>query len=265
MGAAPGSAWLVSLSHIPSRLGSFRAFLWVSEQVLAAVCGLGSAHPIHCCLSHSPSAPFAAGANGPWYISRDWRGVPSRLDAAMAGRIYVASHQPRRRKSRRQRKRYNHHRSLNLGFWSWLQNDPDSAGVESDGLSGSTCEMLQSVYFFVGGESGLAGSGNDAGPGLLRHEEGFCLSVVSQGSGMQWEGAGSVGWQLPRAGDSPDSHVPFPQTSTTVSTCAPSAWTWCGRAIPAPSPSTGWTAPSPQRAPDGIPGATSSTASARQK
>uniref|UniRef100_A0A8C9UB78 Vitronectin n=1 Tax=Serinus canaria TaxID=9135 RepID=A0A8C9UB78_SERCA len=45
------------------------------------------------------------GANGPWYISRDWRGVPSRLDAAMAGRIYVASHQPRRRKSRRQRKR----------------------------------------------------------------------------------------------------------------------------------------------------------------
>ncbi|XP_032934055.1 vitronectin [Catharus ustulatus] len=90
------------------------------------------------------------GANGPWYISRDWRGVPSRLDAAMAGRIYVASHQPRRRKSRRQRKRYNHHRSLNLGFWGWLQNDPDSAGVESDGLSGSTCEMLQSVYFFVG-------------------------------------------------------------------------------------------------------------------
>uniref|UniRef100_A0A803VSS7 Vitronectin n=1 Tax=Ficedula albicollis TaxID=59894 RepID=A0A803VSS7_FICAL len=90
------------------------------------------------------------GANGPWYISRDWRGVPSRLDAAMAGRIYVASHQPRRRKSRRQRKRYNHHGSLNLGFWSWLQNDPDSAGVESDGLSGSTCEMLQSVYFFVG-------------------------------------------------------------------------------------------------------------------
>lgn len=114
--------------------------------------GVGSAHPTRCCPSHSPSAPFAAGANGPWYISRDWRGVPSRLDAAMAGRIYVASHQPRRRKSRRQRKRYNHHRSLNLGFWSWLQNDPDSSGVESDGLSGSTCEMLQSVYFFVGGE-----------------------------------------------------------------------------------------------------------------
>ncbi|XP_068271948.1 vitronectin [Nyctibius grandis] len=90
------------------------------------------------------------GASSPRYISRDWRGLPSRLDAAMAGRIYVASHQPRRRKSRRQRKRYKSHRSLNLGFWSWLHNDSESAGIESDGLSGSQCETLQSVYFFVG-------------------------------------------------------------------------------------------------------------------
>ncbi|NXD72152.1 VTNC protein, partial [Eolophus roseicapillus] len=90
------------------------------------------------------------GASSPRYISRDWRGVPSRLDAAMAGRIYVASQQPRRRKSRRQRKRYKSHRSLNLGFWTWLQNDSDSAGIESDWLSGSKCETLQSVYFFVG-------------------------------------------------------------------------------------------------------------------
>ncbi|NWI96268.1 VTNC protein, partial [Pitta sordida] len=88
------------------------------------------------------------GASGPRYISRDWRGVPSRLDAAMAGRIYVASSQPRRRKSRRHRKRYNNHRSLNLGLWTWL-HDSDSAGIESDGLSGSNCETLQSVYFFV--------------------------------------------------------------------------------------------------------------------
>ncbi|XP_009276571.1 PREDICTED: vitronectin [Aptenodytes forsteri] len=91
-----------------------------------------------------------AGASSPRYISKDWRGVPSRLDAAMAGRIYVASQRPRRRKSRRQRKRYKSHRSLNLGFWSWLQNDSDSAGIESDWLSGSQCETLQSVYFFVG-------------------------------------------------------------------------------------------------------------------
>ncbi|NXN96869.1 VTNC protein, partial [Rhinopomastus cyanomelas] len=88
------------------------------------------------------------GASGPRYISRDWRGVPGQLDAAMAGRIYVASHQPRRRNSRRQRKRYKNHRSL--GFWSWLQNDSKSASVESDWLSGSKCETLQSVYFFVG-------------------------------------------------------------------------------------------------------------------
>ncbi|XP_075576289.1 vitronectin [Pelecanus crispus] len=90
------------------------------------------------------------GASSPRYISKDWQGVPSRLDAAMAGRIYVASQQPRRRKSRRQRKRYKSQRSLNLGFWGWLQNDSDSAGIESDWLSGSQCETLQSVYFFVG-------------------------------------------------------------------------------------------------------------------
>ncbi|NXN12409.1 VTNC protein, partial [Indicator maculatus] len=90
------------------------------------------------------------GASSPRYISRDWRGVPSRLDAAMAGRIYVASHHHRRRKSRRQRKRYKNHRSLNLGFWGWLQNDSESAGVENDWLSGSKCDTLQSVYFFVG-------------------------------------------------------------------------------------------------------------------
>ncbi|NXO53963.1 VTNC protein, partial [Aramus guarauna] len=90
------------------------------------------------------------GASSPRYISKDWQGLPSRLDAAMAGRIYVASQQPRRRKSRRQRKRYKSHRSLNFGFWSWLQNDSDSAGIESDWLSGSQCETLQSVYFFVG-------------------------------------------------------------------------------------------------------------------
>ncbi|NXI38354.1 VTNC protein, partial [Galbula dea] len=90
------------------------------------------------------------GASSPRYISRDWRGVPSHLDAAMAGRIYVASHQPRRRKSRRQRKRYKNHRSLNLGLWSWLQNDSKSMSAENDWLSGSKCETLQSVYFFVG-------------------------------------------------------------------------------------------------------------------
>ncbi|XP_009989384.1 PREDICTED: vitronectin [Tauraco erythrolophus] len=85
------------------------------------------------------------GASRPRYISKDWRGG-GRFSAS----ISVPSHQPRRRKSRRQRKRYKNHRSLNLGFWGWLQNDSDSADVESDWLSGSKCETLQSVYFFVG-------------------------------------------------------------------------------------------------------------------
>ncbi|NXI60385.1 VTNC protein, partial [Chloroceryle aenea] len=81
--------------------------------------------------------------------SRCW-GLPVGLGSAHPFLIYVASQQPRRRKSRRQRKRYKNHRSLNLGFWGWLQNDSESAGIESDWLSGSKCETLQSVYFFVG-------------------------------------------------------------------------------------------------------------------
>ncbi|OXB73387.1 UNVERIFIED_CONTAM: hypothetical protein H355_017041 [Colinus virginianus] len=90
------------------------------------------------------------GASGPRPISRDWWGVPNQLDAAMAGRIYVASRQPRRRNSRRYRKRYRNHRTLNLGLWGWLNNDSESTDTESDWLSGSQCETLQSVYFFVG-------------------------------------------------------------------------------------------------------------------
>lgn len=115
--------------------------------------------------------------------------MPSQLDAAMAGRIYVASRQPRRRKSRRQRKRYKNYRSLDLGIWSWLQNDPESAGVESEGLSGSKCETLQSVYFFVGGESGAAGSGRDAGAGLPGLGDVSPRSATSLSSGTRREGA----------------------------------------------------------------------------
>lgn len=90
------------------------------------------------------------GASSQRLISRDWRGVPNQLDAAMAGRIYVSSRQPRRRSSRRHRKRYRNHRTLNLGLWSWLNSDSESTDTESDWLSGSQCETLQSVYFFVG-------------------------------------------------------------------------------------------------------------------
>uniref|UniRef100_A0A8D0FNY8 SMB domain-containing protein n=1 Tax=Strix occidentalis caurina TaxID=311401 RepID=A0A8D0FNY8_STROC len=152
------------------------------------------------------------GASSPRYISKDWRGVPSQLDAAMAGRIYVTSHQPRRRKSRRQRKRYKSHRSLNLGFWSWLQNDSDSAGVESDWLSGSQCETLQSVYFFVGGESGMAGSRRDVEPGLPG--QGGGLLALCDVAELQ-DAVGRCPGLAARAGSSlqlpgrPDSHLPF--------------------------------------------------------
>lgn len=148
--------------------------------------------PRRCCTSHPPSASLPVGASGPRIISRDWKGVPSQLDAAMAGRIYVASRQPRRRKSRRQRKKYKNYRTLDLGIWTWLQNDSESAGVESDGLSGSKCETLQSVYFFVGGEYGAAGSGRDAGAGLPGLGDVSSRSAASLSSGTQREG--TQGW-----------------------------------------------------------------------
>ncbi|XP_038232035.1 vitronectin isoform X2 [Dermochelys coriacea] len=96
---------------------------------------------------------FKDGASGPWYISRDWRGVPSHLDAAMAGRIYVssrASSWARRRKSRRHRKRYRSRRPAAHTVWDWLQDESDSLDMDLDWLpGGSRCQPIQSVYFFV--------------------------------------------------------------------------------------------------------------------
>ncbi|XP_074869784.1 vitronectin [Carettochelys insculpta] len=92
-----------------------------------------------------------SGPRGPWYISRDWRGVPSHLDAAMAGRIYVpsrASGWARRRKSRRHRKRYRSRRPAAPSFWDWLQEESTSADKDWL-LGGSQCQPIQSVYFFV--------------------------------------------------------------------------------------------------------------------
>lgn len=211
-GLIPDKGWArgcsqLCLAHVPVTHPSQAGILWSIPVGLGAGAGglpvgLGSARP-ETLLPLSPSASLPVGASSPRYISKDWRGVPSRLDAAMAGRIYVASQQPRRRKSRRQRKRYKSHRSLNLGLWGWLQNDSDSAGVESDWLSGSQCETLQSVYFFVGGECGAAGSGRDGEPGLPGQGEVSSRSVMSLSSGMQWEPsqprAGSEGWHLPTA------------------------------------------------------------------
>lgn len=143
----------VPITH-PMRVGSLWTPFMPRDRRWGLSVGLMLAPACLCPPPNSPSASLPVGASGPRYISRDWRGVPGQLDAAMAGRIYVASQQPRRRKSRRQRKRYKSQRSLNLGLWSWLQNDSDSMDAESDWLSGSKCETLQSVYFFVGGEAG---------------------------------------------------------------------------------------------------------------
>ncbi|KFW10762.1 Vitronectin, partial [Fulmarus glacialis] len=102
------------------------------------------------CEKSSPSAVF----NHYAFMNRDsWEDVFQLL---FGGRMSKGWASPRGKGQRgggipgRQRKRYKSHRSLNLGFWSWLQNASDSAGVESDWLSGSQCETLQSVYFFVG-------------------------------------------------------------------------------------------------------------------
>uniref|UniRef100_A0A8C3FXS3 Uncharacterized protein n=1 Tax=Chrysemys picta bellii TaxID=8478 RepID=A0A8C3FXS3_CHRPI len=98
-------------------------------------------------------AVLPVGASGPRYISRDWRGLPRPLDAAMAGRIYVsskASSWSRRRKSRRHRKKYRSRRPAAHTFWDWLQDESDSSDTDPDWLpGGSQCQPIQSVYFFV--------------------------------------------------------------------------------------------------------------------
>ncbi|KAL1779643.1 vitronectin [Sigmodon hispidus] len=115
----------------------------------------------------------------PQFISRDWHGVPGKVDAAMAGRIYIAgstSHsfqaKAKKQKSRRRsRKRYRNRnrykggrrRSRSLNFrrpsgsvWpSWfssMESQPDAYyyDYDMDWLVPSTCEPIQSVYFFSG-------------------------------------------------------------------------------------------------------------------
>uniref|UniRef100_A0A8D0GIG3 Vitronectin n=1 Tax=Sphenodon punctatus TaxID=8508 RepID=A0A8D0GIG3_SPHPU len=96
-----------------------------------------------------------SGASSRRYISRDWRGVPSQLDATMAGQIYVPqapSTRMARRKSRRQRKRYRQHRKPWGHVWGWQDEDSDSAETDLDRLlrPGPQCQPIQSVYFFSG-------------------------------------------------------------------------------------------------------------------
>lgn len=101
---------------------------------------------------------WRSGASRRRYISQDWRGVPSQLDAAMVGRIYVTQSPPsrrsRKRSSRRHRKRYRNRRRWGRwksSAWDW-PGDTSSESMDLDWLLGSStsCQPFQSVYFFVG-------------------------------------------------------------------------------------------------------------------
>lgn len=128
-----------------------------------------------------PVNPFPAigGAGEPQLISQGWPGVPGEVDAAMAGRIYISGYTPRsslakKVKSKlRSGKRYGSRRWRGRGrglgsqnrkqrsrsLWQSLFSDEDSGlgdnydNYETDWLVPSTCEPIQSVYFFSGGGS----------------------------------------------------------------------------------------------------------------
>uniref|UniRef100_A0A8C5KXG7 Vitronectin n=1 Tax=Jaculus jaculus TaxID=51337 RepID=A0A8C5KXG7_JACJA len=111
----------------------------------------------------------------PQFISRDWHGVPGKVDAAMAGRIYISgsalrSSRTKKRKSRRRnRRRYSSRRtrgqrrsrdlssrrpsrSIRLPWFSSEESGPGTYYYDYDmsWLVPATCEPIQSVYFFSG-------------------------------------------------------------------------------------------------------------------
>ncbi|XP_040856706.1 vitronectin [Ochotona curzoniae] len=115
----------------------------------------------------------SGGTSQPQFISRDWHGVPGKVDAAMAGRIYISGSAPssswaKKQKSRRRsRKRYRSHRgrsqssrrSSRSSFWalqSWFSSEETGLGpdnydeYEMNSRVPATCEPIQSVYFFSG-------------------------------------------------------------------------------------------------------------------
>ncbi|KAG3269575.1 vitronectin, transcript variant X2 [Ictidomys tridecemlineatus] len=117
----------------------------------------------------------SGGAREPGLISRDWHGVPGKVDAVMAGRIYISGSAPRsslakKQKSRRRsRKRYRSRRGRgrarshsqnsrrpSRSTWLHLFSSEDS-GLEAynydydmNWVVPATCEPIQSVYFFSG-------------------------------------------------------------------------------------------------------------------
>ncbi|XP_026373485.1 vitronectin [Ursus americanus] len=114
----------------------------------------------------------SGGAGQPRFISQDWPGVPTQVDAAMAGRIYISGSAPRSwakkpKSKRRNRKRYrsrrnrhrgrgrsqNPHRQSRSTWPSWFSSEESGLGTynydyDMDWLVPATCEPIQSVYFF---------------------------------------------------------------------------------------------------------------------
>ncbi|XP_029413771.1 vitronectin isoform X2 [Nannospalax galili] len=114
----------------------------------------------------------SGGATEPQFISRDWHGVPGKVDAAMAGRIYVSGstlHPSRAKKQKSRRRSRKHYRSrrgrgrshsLNSrrpsrSIWFSLFSSEESGlgdnyDYDMNWLVPATCEPIQSVYFFSG-------------------------------------------------------------------------------------------------------------------
>ncbi|KAM4699942.1 vitronectin isoform 2-T2 [Discoglossus pictus] len=91
---------------------------------------------------------------GPRYISRDWKGVPSGVDAVMPSRIYVPQQTKsplrlsRRRKSRRReksRRKFIWYLTMDDLFFDDTLDDEES---DPDWLPWPSCKPIQSVYFF---------------------------------------------------------------------------------------------------------------------
>ncbi|XP_053562181.1 vitronectin [Bombina bombina] len=89
---------------------------------------------------------------GPLYISRDWKGVPSGVDAVLPGRIYVPQQKKsplRRSKRRKSRRRQNRMRKTTI--IDMLLDDDDDIESDPDWVPWSItslCKPVQNVYFF---------------------------------------------------------------------------------------------------------------------
>uniref|UniRef100_F7CQ66 Vitronectin n=1 Tax=Xenopus tropicalis TaxID=8364 RepID=F7CQ66_XENTR len=95
---------------------------------------------------------------GPWYINKDWKGVPNNVDAVLPSRIYVPK-QTRRSRRRKSRRRPSRRKAVGMrSTWSDFSFDPldglfdyDDEQSDPDWLPPerpSRCQPTQNVYFF---------------------------------------------------------------------------------------------------------------------